>query len=134
MSRSYLVTGGCGFIGSHLVEALVAKGDSVRVLDDLSKGSRKNIALVQSDVDLVVGDVRNIETVQLAMQDIDIVVHEAAIASVSDGLLDPLRTHEVNVTGTLNVLITARDLDIQRVVIASSSAVYGDVSIVPISE
>lgn len=119
-----LVTGGAGFIGSHLVRALVARGDRVRVLDNLSSGSRENLAEV--DVELIAGDVAQSGLVRDAMSGTTHVVHLASLVSVPRSVAEPLLSNAINVVGALNVLVAARDLGIQRVVLASSAAVYGD--------
>jgi UDP-glucose 4-epimerase len=134
----YLVTGGAGFIGSHIVVELVQRGDQVRVLDDFSTGKRENLQsavdLRPSAIDVIEGDVRDLETVRRAMADADYVLHQAAVASVPRSVADPLTTNEVNVTGTLNVLIAAREAQgagMKRLVYASSSAVYGNNPVLP---
>ena len=127
--KRVLVTGGAGFIGSHLVAAL-ADHNEVVVLDDLSTGSRER---VPSDVEFVRGDVRDRETVRTVMDGVDVVFHEAAVVSVSQSVEEPAKTHDINVTGTVNVLEAARATD-ARVVVASSAAVYGQPESVPISE
>jgi UDP-glucose 4-epimerase len=129
-----LVTGGAGFIGSNLVRALVERGDRVRVLDDLSTGRESNLAPVLGDVELIVGDVRDPEAVLGACSGVEVVFHEAAIPSVARSVADPLASNEVNVTGTLRVLMAARDAGVGRVVFASSGAVYGDVKRLPLHE
>ena len=123
---SYLVTGGAGFIGSHIVHALVARGDHVRVLDNLSTGSRDNLADVLDQVELVVGEVDDVSLVAEAVDGVVGVFHEAALASVPMSLDQPLETHRVCVTGTVNVLNQARLAGVQRVVYAASSSCYGD--------
>ncbi len=130
----YLVTGGAGFIGSHIVEALVRRGEQVRVLDNLSTGRRENLANVTGSVDLVVGDVRCLDQVRPVMSGVDYVLHQAALVSVPQSMADPQSTHEANVTGTLNVLIAAREAAARRVVLASSCAVYGDNDSLPLKE
>jgi len=130
----YLVTGGGGFIGSHLVRELVRRGERVRVLDDSSSGSRARIADVLAEVEWSDGDVREIAVVQRACQGVDVVLHHAAIASVPRSVREPELTHEVNVTGTLNVLNAARAMGVRRVVFASSAAVYGDLAASPKAE
>jgi nucleoside-diphosphate-sugar epimerase len=119
-----LVTGGAGFIGSNLAAALVEAGDAVRILDNFSTGHRSNLDGLE--VDLVEGDVRSYERVSTAVRGMDVVFHEAALPSVPRSVQDPLTTTDVNVTGTLNVLLAARDSGVGRVVVASSSSVYGD--------
>jgi UDP-glucose 4-epimerase len=121
-----LVTGGAGFIGSHLVEALLAAGHRVRVLDNLSSGKRENLASVAQDIEFIEGDVRNLETCERACEGIDRVWHLGAIASVPASVADPVATHEANATGTLNMLVASKDSDVGRLVFASSCAVYGD--------
>jgi nucleoside-diphosphate-sugar epimerase len=122
----YLITGGAGFIGSHLAHALVAQGAQVRVLDNFTTGRRENLQAVESQVEIVEGDIRDLTLVQRAMQGVDYVLHQAARVSVVESLEDPHTTHAVNLSGTLNVLLEARAAGVRRVVIASSSAVYGD--------
>jgi nucleoside-diphosphate-sugar epimerase len=119
-----LVTGGAGFIGSHLVEALLAHGARVRVLDDLSTGRREN--LPQGKVELIQGDIRDLEMCRAACAGMEHVFHQAALGSVPRSLADPAATIAVNVWGTANVLAAARDAGVRRVVYASSSSVYGD--------
>jgi UDP-glucose 4-epimerase len=129
---TYLVTGGAGFIGSHLCEALVARGDSVRVLDDLSTGHRHNLSPA---VTLIVGDVADPQAVEQAMQGVDGCFHLAAIASVEKGVTDWLSTHRANITGTITVFDAIRRQGSRiPVVYASSAAVYGDATTVPIPE
>lgn len=120
-----LVTGGAGFIGSHLVEALVDGGHKVVVLDDLSGGNKKNLAAVKGKITFVEGDVRDGRAVKKAMAGCEGVFHLAAIASVPYSIEHPLETHEVNVMGTLSVLLAAKEAGVRRVVVASSAAVYG---------
>lgn len=122
----FLVTGGAGFVGSHVVEALVGRGDSVRVLDDLSTGSPENIRHLRERVELIQGGVEKPPDIERAVRDVDAVVHLAAISSVAKSVADPLRTDIVNIHGTLRVLLAARDAGVKRVVFASSSAVYGE--------
>jgi UDP-glucose 4-epimerase len=129
-----LVTGGAGFIGSHLVEALVKRGDEVRVLDNFSTGNRDNLAGVAKDVEVVKGDLRDLDVVQRAMRNVEVVYHQAALASVPRSVADPLSTHEVCVNGTLHVLLAARDAKVRRVVYAASSSAYGNSQRLPKSE
>jgi UDP-glucose 4-epimerase len=122
----FLVTGGAGFIGSHLVERLVARGEAVRVFDDFSSGCIDNLAAVRDRIALVEGDLRDRDAVRRAVADVRVVFHQAALSSVQRSIVDPRTTLEVNVTGTLNLLEAARDAGCQRLVFASSAAVYGD--------
>ena len=130
----YLVTGGAGFIGSHLVEALIERGERVRVLDDFSTGRRENLASVAERIELRKGDVTDPETVEHAVAGCDYVLHMAAVASVQASLDDPRRTDQINVDGTLNVLEVARRARVRRVVFPSSTAVYGDHTALPLRE
>ncbi len=120
-----LVTGGAGFIGSHIAARLLETGREVRVIDNFATGRRSNLADVIEDVDLIEGDIRNLEDLREAVRGCDAVVHLAAVPSVPRSIADPLTSHEANATGTLNVLIAARDEGAGRVVYASSSSVYG---------
>jgi UDP-N-acetylglucosamine/UDP-N-acetyl-alpha-D-glucosaminouronate 4-epimerase len=122
----YLVTGGAGFIGSHLVDALLERGDSVRVLDNFATGKRENLAHCASRIELMEGDIRELETCRAACAGIDFVLHQAALGSVPRSIADPLTSHEVNVTGTLKMLLAARDAQVKRFVYAASSSTYGD--------
>jgi UDP-glucose 4-epimerase len=121
-----LVTGGSGFIGSNLVRALLERGDSVRILDNFSTGYRANLAGVERDVELVEGELRSYERVHNAVRGVEVVFHQGALPSVPRSVQDPLTTGAVNVEGTLNVLLAARDEGVRRVVFASSSSVYGN--------
>jgi len=123
---SYLVTGGAGFIGSHIATALVGRGDRVRVLDNLSTGSRQNLAHLADRVELIEGDLLDREAVERAVAGIDVVYHQAALASVPRSVAKPLDTNAACVTGTLNVLDAARQADVRRVIYAGSSSVYGN--------
>src|ERR1043165_5652294 len=120
----YLITGGAGFIGSHLVEALVRKAYQVRVLDNFCTGRRDNLVTVRGDIECVVGDIRDPAMCRNAMHGVDRVVHLAALHEVLRSVEHPAETHEVNVTGTLNLLLAARSAGIDKFVFASSSAVY----------
>jgi len=122
----YLVTGGAGFIGSNIVEKLIHQGEQVRVLDNFSTGKRDNLAPWLDRIELIEGDIRDRETVQRAAEGIDYVLHQAALPSVPRSIDDPATTHQVNATGTLNVLVAARDSGVKRLVYASSSSVYGN--------
>ena len=129
-----LVTGGAGFIGSNLTHALVRRGMRVRVFDDLSTGRPVNLEGLGDDLDLVRGDVRDAQAVLAATQGCTVVFHEAAIPSVARSVADPVATNDVNVDGTLNVLMAARDVGVRRVVFASSSSVYGNTPVLPAHE
>jgi nucleoside-diphosphate-sugar epimerase len=124
-----LVTGGAGFIGSNLVHALLERGDEVRVLDNFSTGHRRN--LIGADVELVEGDLRSFERVSTATKGVEVVYHEGALPSVPRSIQDPLTSNAVNVEGTLNVILAARDHGVRRLVFASSSSVYGDLPGMP---
>ena len=122
----YLVTGGAGFIGSNIVEALLQRGEGVRILDNFSTGDHTNIAPFGNRVSLVEGDLRDLSTVRHAVEDVDCVLHQGALPSVQRSIAAPLDSHAANATGTLNVLIAARDAGVRRIVYASSSSIYGD--------
>jgi UDP-N-acetylglucosamine/UDP-N-acetyl-alpha-D-glucosaminouronate 4-epimerase len=126
-----LVTGGGGFIGSSLVRALLERGDDVRVLDNFATGNRANLAGVWDEIELVEGDLRSYERVHNAIRGVELAFHQGALPSVPRSVQDPLTTSAVNVEGTLNVLLAARDEGIRRVVAASSSSVYGNSGILP---
>jgi UDP-glucose 4-epimerase len=121
-----LITGGAGFIGSHLADALLADGHAVRILDDLSTGKRSNLPLDNPRIELLQGDVADADLVRRAAQGCKAVVHLAAVASVQASVEDPVRTHQSNFIGTLNVCEAMREAGIKRVVFASSAAVYGN--------
>ncbi len=129
-----LVTGGAGFIGSHLVDALVAQGHAVRVLDDLSTGSLDNLEAVRDRVEFRLGDVTDRRTVREAVEGAELVFHQAALASLTRSLVDPLTTHQVCATGTLLLLLAARDAGVRRVIYAASSSAYGNLSKLPKQE
>ena len=121
-----LVTGGGGFIGSHLVHRLVADGHEVRILDNFATGRRENLVDIAADIELVEGDIQSYERAYTAVRGCEIVMHQAALPSVPRSVQDPLTSHAANVTGSLNVLLAARDSGVRRVVFASSSSVYGE--------
>lgn len=123
---TFLVTGGAGFIGCNIVRTLVNEGESVVVLDNLSTGRRENLDDVIGSIRFIKGDIRDIETAKNACQGIDYVLHQAALRSVQRSVEAPLDTHDVNSTGTLCLLLAARDAQVKRVVLASSSSVYGN--------
>jgi UDP-glucose 4-epimerase len=129
-----LVTGGAGFIGSNLVRALLSRGDEVRVLDNFSTGNRSNLAGLDRDVELVEGELRSYERVHNAVRGVELVFHLGALGSVPRSVQDPLTSGAVNVEGTLNVLLAARDEGIRRVVFASSSSIYGNQAELPLRE
>ena len=121
----FLVTGGAGFIGSHIVEELVRRGEKVRVLDNFSTGKRENLTPFLEQIELIEGDIRSYHIVREAVQGVDYILHQGALPSVPRSINDPITTNEVNVGGTLNILDAARDAGVKRVVYASSSSVYG---------
>jgi UDP-glucose 4-epimerase len=129
--RAYLVTGGAGFIGSHICERLLRDGQQVRVLDNFFSGKEANLESLDGEVELFRGDIRDRAALAEAMRGVEVVFHEAALGSVPRSVADPVTTHEVNITGTLNVLLAARDLGVRRVVYASSSSVYGETKELP---
>jgi nucleoside-diphosphate-sugar epimerase len=122
----YLITGGAGFIGSNLARKLLSMGEEVVVLDDLSTGKKANLEGIKDRVRLVVGDICDLDVVREAMEGIDYVFHHAAVVSVPRSVDDPMRTNQVNVDGTLNCLLAARDVEAKRFVFAASSSAYGD--------
>jgi UDP-glucose 4-epimerase len=131
MSHKFIITGGAGFIGSNLAEAL-AKNNDVTVIDDLSAGKPENLAGL--DVKFVKGSITNLDLLNQSFQGADCVFHQAAIASVKKSIDDPIRTNEVGISGTLNVLLAARDAGVRRVILASSAAVYGSSPQLPKTE
>src|SRR5215469_1293904 len=130
----YLVTGGAGFIGSNTVDELVRRGHSVVVLDDLSAGEEENLAEVRSKITFVKGSITDMEAVQKAIHQAEYVLHLAARTSVPRSVKDPLETNRINVDGTLNVLVAARDNKVKRVVYAASSSAYGETPTLPKTE
>ena len=136
MSLDYseiLVTGGAGFIGSHIVDRLLEEGLKVRVIDNLSTGEKKNLAHHQNkkSFQFIEGDIRNVDTVKKAVDGVDAVVHEAALVSVTRSVEDPRLSTEINVRGTVNLLKACVDSHVKRLVLASSCAVYGDTETLP---
>ncbi len=131
MSERYLITGGGGFIGSNLAEALVNQGHYVRILDNFSTGKKENIAGFADKVDLILGDIRYLNTVLKAMDGIDYVLHQAAMPSVPRSIETPLESNDVNINGTLNVLYAAKESGVKRVVYAASSSAYGESPTLP---
>ncbi len=134
MGEMYLVTGGSGFIGSHIVRGLLERGDRVRVLDNFSTGRRENLDGFWGDIDLVEGDLRSYERVHTAVTGCGIVLHLGALPSVPRSVQDPLTSHAVNTTGTLNIILASRDAGAGRIVFASSSSVYGETPGLPKTE
>ncbi|MEW6751526.1 MAG: SDR family oxidoreductase [Candidatus Latescibacterota bacterium] len=122
---TYLVTGGGGFIGAHLVEELLRRGEAVRVLDNFATGKRESLAPHLDRIELLEGDIRSYHIVHEAVRGVDYILHQGALPSVPRSIHDPITTNEVNVGGTLNILDAARDAGVRRVVYASSSSVYG---------
>lgn len=129
-----LVTGGAGFIGSHLVRALLSRGDRVRMLDNFSTGKRDNLADVDGYLEIFEGDLRDPALLQNVAQGVDFVFHFAAFVSVPQSMVEPQLCYDVNVTGTLNLLEAARAAGVKQVVIASSAAVYGESQELPLCE
>ncbi|HEY6465744.1 MAG TPA: SDR family oxidoreductase [Candidatus Acidoferrales bacterium] len=122
----YLVTGGAGFIGSNIVDELLRRGHQVTVLDDLSTGNERNLAHVRDKINFRLGTIADLQTVRDCSQHIDYVIHLAARTSVPKSVADPIGTNHINIDGTLNVLVAARDAKVRRVVFAASSAAYGE--------
>ena len=130
----YLVTGGAGFIGSNTVDELVRRGHGVVVLDDLSSGKEENLADVRAKITFMKGSITDLEAVQKAMHQAEYVIHLAARTSVPRSVKDPIDTNHINVEGTLNVLVAARDNRVKRVVFAASSSAYGETPTLPKKE
>jgi UDP-glucose 4-epimerase len=127
----YVVTGGAGFIGSNTVDELVRRGESVVVLDDLSAGKEENLAEIRNKISFIKGSINDLEAVRRAMHEADYVLHLAARTSVPRSLKDPIETNKVNIEGTLNVLVAARDAKVKRIVLAASSSAYGETPTLP---
>ena len=136
MQKHILLTGGAGFIGSHIAESLLSKNHKVRILDNLSTGNKKNIErlLPNTNLEFMYGDISNLETVRKACFGIDMICHQAAVGSVPKSIDDPLNSHISNVNGFLNILLAAKEKGIKRIVYASSSSVYGDSEKLPKKE
>ncbi len=130
----YLVTGGAGFIGSNIAHELVKRGEQVRILDNLATGRPENLRGIMDRIEFIEGDICDPETVAAAMEGVDYVLHQAALPSVLRSVKNPIASNHVNVDGTLNLLVAARDRGVKRFVLASSSSVYGDTPILPKSE
>jgi UDP-glucose 4-epimerase len=127
----FVVTGGAGFIGSNTVDELVRRGHSVVVLDDLSSGKEENLAEIRNKITLIKGTITDIEVVRKAMHEAEYVLHLAARTSVPKSVKDPIETNRINIDGTLNVLVAARDAKVKRVVFAASSSAYGETPTLP---
>jgi nucleoside-diphosphate-sugar epimerase len=127
----YVVTGGAGFIGSNTVDELVRRGHSVVVLDDLSAGKEENLAEVRNKITFIKGSISDMETLQKAMHQAEYVIHLAARTSVPRSVKDPIETNRINIDGTLNVLVAARDNKVKRVIFAASSSAYGETPTLP---
>jgi nucleoside-diphosphate-sugar epimerase len=123
----FLVTGGAGFIGSHIVDALVGNGDKVKVLDDFSSGTMENLESVINKIELIKGDIRDKDIVRKAVEGVDYVLHQAALRSVPKSLANPELYNDVNINGTLNILKASLEAGVKRVVSASSSSIYGEI-------
>jgi nucleoside-diphosphate-sugar epimerase len=132
--KSYLVTGGAGFIGSHLAEELVRRGEKVRVLDSFITGKRENLAPFRNFIELIEGDIRDLENCRRALRGVGFVFHLAALTSVPGSISDPLLNHDINVNGTANLLLASSEAKVKRFVFASSAAVYGDTQTFPLKE
>jgi nucleoside-diphosphate-sugar epimerase len=128
---TYLVTGGAGFIGSNLVEQLIADGAAVRVIDNFSTGKRENLEPFRKQIDFREVDICNLSVLQKAVADCDTIFHQAAIPSVPKSVIDPISSHNADVTGTLHVLWAAKEAGVKRVVYAASSSAYGDSDVLP---
>ncbi len=127
----YLITGGAGFIGSHIAEALLDRGETVRVFDNLATGRKTNLVALKGRVQFIQGDLRDFDAVKAAVKGVEVVFHQGALASVPRSIADPVTSLETNINGTQNILLAARDSDVRRVVYASSSSVYGDTPVLP---
>lgn len=132
--KLYLVTGGAGFIGSHIAEALVKRGERVRVFDNLMTGKRENLAHLADKIEFIEADIRDYSAIRQALSGVNIVYHEAAIPSVPRSVAEPQLNHDANVNGTFNVLMAARDAGVKRVIFAASSSAYGDTEVLPKTE
>lgn len=127
---NYLVTGGAGFIGSHLAEELTRRGSSVRVVDNLATGKRENIAHLR-EVEFIEGDLADFDVARQAVLDVDYVLHQAAIPSVPRSVVDPLTSHRANIDASVNILVASRDAGVKRLIYAGSSSAYGNSSTLP---
>jgi len=127
----YLVSGGAGFIGSNIAGELAAKGEDVRILDNFLTGKKENIKSFADKVEVMEGDIRDRRVTDKAVRGVDFILHQAALASVQRSVEDPFTTNEINVTGTLNLLLSAKEQQVKRFIFASSSSVYGDSEMLP---
>lgn len=131
---SYLVTGGAGFIGSHICQTLQQRGNRVRILDDFSTGKKENINRGLGDVEVIEGSITDENTLRESLNRVDYCIHLAAIPSVPRSVSNPMASNNINVTGTLKVFLAARDAGVKRIILASSSSVYGNATQVPLLE
>ncbi|MBS3819847.1 SDR family oxidoreductase [bacterium] len=127
----YLITGGAGFIGSHVAEECLRRGNYVRVIDNFITGKRENLVSIEDQIDFIQGDIRDFSLCRRVVKDIDFVLHQAALPSVPRSIENPLLSNEINITGTLNLLVASKEEGIDKFVFASSSSVYGDDSSLP---
>src|SRR5215471_59334 len=127
----YAVTGGGGFIGSHIVEELLRRGETVKVIDNFSTGKRENVEPFRAEAEIVEADIADAKNLSQHLKGVDYVIHQAAIPSVPKSILDPVKSHHANVNGTLRLLVACREAGIKRVVYASSSSLYGDSPTLP---
>ena len=134
MADLYLITGGAGFIGSNLADALVRDGERVRIFDDFSTGRIENLAAIRDQIEIIEGDLRDFNDVKRAMRGVNYVSHQGALRSVERSVDDPMSSNAVNVQGTLNILQAAREAGVTRVAYASSSSAYGDTEVLPKTE
>ena len=121
----YLITGGAGFIGSNIAEVLQEKGEEVVIYDNFSTGFRENLRGFEDNIEVIEGDIRDLDSLKKAVKGVDYILHQGALSSVPRSIKDPITSSEVNTQGTLNVLVAASEAGVKRVVFASSSAVYG---------
>lgn len=131
---TFLITGGAGFIGSNIAEELIKRGEKVRIIDNFSTGKRENIEEFKDKIELIEGDLKNINDVKRAVEGVDYVLHQAALSSVPRSVEDPLSSNANNIDGTLNLLVAAKEAGVKRVVIATSSSVYGNTQVLPKTE
>jgi UDP-glucose 4-epimerase len=129
--HSYLITGGAGFIGSNIAHELVLRGEKVLIVDNLSTGNKKNIIDIIDKIDFIEADIRNLDEMLKAVKGVDFVLHHAALPSVARSVADPIATNDVNVSGTLNMLIASKDEGVKKFVFVSSSSVYGNTPTLP---